>query len=178
MARNPPRVSLTTDGQQTTIAVPDCWLYIERVADGQGTALWFEVDNATEYRVNYQRRLQARLALLKSEGAYAAYFGTPVVLLCYTVIGMPEVRDARMHTLRRWSHEVLTQEELQHFAPLFRFTALAYETLYEHTQTLFTQPIWYLPADPNQEDPQRVSLLPPSETQEDPDGHRTTTPVC
>jgi len=111
IARNPPRVSLTTDGGENSLSViPDCWLYIERVADGQGTALWFEVDNATTYRVAYQRRLAARLEFITSEGGYASYFGTPVVLLCYAVLGKaPGLREARMHTLRhKPRHDILS----------------------------------------------------------------------
>jgi hypothetical protein len=176
MARNPPRVSLTTDGQQTTIAVPDCWLYIERVADGQGTALWFEVDNATTYRVAYQRRLAARLEFITREGGYAAYFGTPVVLLCYAVLGMaPGLGEARMHTLRHWTWELLEQQEREQFASHFRFTAIEYEKLYEQTQTLFTKPVWHLPADRSQEDSPQVALLPPPQDKEEADGNSAAT---
>jgi hypothetical protein len=180
MARKPLRDSLTMDGKQTTVsAIPDCWLFIERVADGQGTALWFEIDNSTENRGNYTRRLQARLALVQSE-AYSSYFGTAAVLLCYAVLSRtPELEAAtmRMHTLARWTHEVLVQKELEHFAPLFRFAVIEYETLYGQSQTLFTKPLWLLPG-PTKEDSPHVSLLPSTEPQEEPDGHNTTTPVC
>jgi hypothetical protein len=61
IARTPPRVSLTRDGNPATVPViPDCWLFIERVADGEGTALWFEVDNATTYRTSFHRRLSCQ----------------------------------------------------------------------------------------------------------------------
>jgi hypothetical protein len=172
ISRNAPRVSLTTDEKQSPVSViPDCWLFIERVSDGQRYALWVEVDNATQFRKSFQRRLSARLELIKGEG-YASYFGTPAVLLCYAVLGKtPELRDARMHTLRGWTHGLLVEQKRTQFAPLFRFTALDYDKLYEQKRTLFTGPIWYLPEDPKQENPQHVSLLPTPQTQEERDGN-------
>jgi hypothetical protein len=171
IARNPPRVSLTTDGQESSIpAIPDCWLYIERVADGEGTALWFEVDNATTYRASFHRRLSARLALITSE-AYAEYFGTPAVLLCFAVLG----NEARMHTLAHWTWELLARQERMQLAPFFRFTSVEYETLYPEALTLFTKPVWRLPADRNQEDSPHVALLPPPQDKEEPDGNSQTT---
>jgi hypothetical protein len=177
IARTPPRVSLTTDGKPTTVSViPDLWLFIERATDGQGYALWFEIDNATTFRQSFQRRLSARLECI-TQGVYAEYFGTPVVLLGYAVIGRtPQLREARMHTLRQWTHELLVQQKREQFARLFRFTAVEYETLYRHTRTLFTEPVWYLPGEPEQEHPQQVSLLPPAQTLEASDGNDTPHP--
>ena len=171
IARNPPRVSLTTDGQESSIPViPDCWLYIERVADGEGTALWFEVDNATTYRQSFHRRLSARLALITSE-AYAEYFGTPAVLLCFAVLD----NEARMHTLAHWTWELLDQQERTQLASHFRFVAVEYETMYQQALTLFTKPLWRLPADRSHDDPTRVALLPPPQDKEEPDDNSQTT---
>ena len=134
IACTPPRASYTLDGKPTTsIVIPDCWLFIERVADGQGTALWCEVDNATTYRQAFHRRLSARLALITSE-VYSEYFGTDAVLLCFAVLG----NEARMHTLRQWTWELLVREKREQLASRFRFTALEYTKLYGQIQTLFT----------------------------------------
>jgi hypothetical protein len=164
MSCKPPRVSLGADSQQTTTPViPDAWLFIERVADGQGTALWFEVDNATTYRQSFHRRLSARLGLITSK-AYSEYFGTDAVLVCYAVLG----NEARMHTLRQWTWELLVREKRTQFAPLFRFASVEYETLYEQIQTLILQPVWFFPGDRSQENPPQVALLSPPQDKEKP----------
>lgn len=148
--REPPRTKLMTDGKETEVSViPDAWVYVERVADqkctaGQGTCLWFEIDNGTEYRKRFQQLLRARLALLKN--GYVAYFGTPAVLLCYLVIGTttPEQRVTRLHTLRRWTQDVLAQEKLADWASVFRFAAVEEDI---STTPLFAAPVWHLADD-------------------------------
>jgi hypothetical protein len=165
IARTPPRVSLRTDRQPPTVSViPDCWLFIERVADGQGTALWCEVDNSTTYREAFHRRLSARTALITSE-AYAEYFGTDAVLICFAVLS----NETRMHTLRYWTWELLAREKREHLASRVRFATIEYLKLYEHVQTLFTKPVWLLPADRSQEHSPYVSLLPPPQDKEETD---------
>jgi hypothetical protein len=171
IARTPPRVSLTTDGNIAAVPViPDLWLFIERVADGVGTALWFEVDNATTYRQSFHRRLAARLALITND-TYSEYFGTDSVLICYAVLG----NEARMHTLRHWTWELLARQERLQLAPFFRFASVEYEKLYEQYHTLFIQPVWRLPADRDNDDPTHAALLPPPQDKEEPDGTSQTT---
>jgi hypothetical protein len=166
IARQPPRISLTTDGKPTTVPViPDSWLFIERVTDGHGIAVWFEVDNGTTYRKSFHRRLSARLSLITSE-AYSAYFGTDAILLCFAVLG----NEARMHTLRHWTWDLLVEQELEELASRFRFSAIKYETLYEQTHTLFAEPAWRLPTARNHDDPTHVTLLPPPQDKEETDG--------
>jgi hypothetical protein len=142
---DPPRATVIADGQERKVAViPDAWVYVERVADGQETPLWFEIDNCSEYRKKFQKLLRGRLALLKN--GYAEYFGTPCVLLCYLVTGSgstPEHRDTRLHTLRRWTLDLLTQEKLEDWASVFRF-AVVEEDIY--ATPLFDAP-WYLADD-------------------------------
>ena len=170
ISRKPPRVSLTRDGNPTTVpVVPDSWLFIERVADGERTAIWCEVDNSTTYRQSYHRRLSARLELITSK-AYSEYFGTDAIVICYAVLG----NEARMHTLRHWTWELLVEQERTQFAPLFRFASVEYETLYDQIQTLFTKP-WHLPADRGQEDSPQVALLPPPQYKENTHGKRALT---
>jgi hypothetical protein len=171
IARTPPRVSLTRDGNPSTVPViPDCWLFIERVADAKGTALWFEVDNATTYRTSFHRRLSARLALITSD-TYSEYFGTDAVLLCFAVLGSED----RMHTLRHWTWELLEKQERLQFASHFCFASVGYEALYREALTLFIQPVWRLPADRDNDDPTHVALLPPPQDKEEARGTSQTT---
>ena len=173
LAARPPRVSLGAAGEETTIAViPDCWVYLQRLTDGRGHVLWFEVDNATEAITAFKRRVRARIALIASE-AYAAYFGTPAVLLTYAVIGTDQKRrEERCETLRQWTKAVLVQDQREDWAGTFRFAAIDYETLYEQQDALFLKPIWQLPDEPNP-----VALLTPPETEETPHDPQTTSHI-
>jgi hypothetical protein len=144
LARNPPRATVVTDGQDTEVAaVPDAWVYVERAADGRGTALWFEIDNGSEYRKKYQQLLRARLALIKN-GGYAEYFGYPFVRLCYIVLGETPYRQTRLHTLKRWTVETIekeiSEEHQQGWLEKILFMDLGLQDIY--TIPLFEYPLW------------------------------------
>jgi hypothetical protein len=168
MAGRPPRVSLGAEGAQSSVLViPDLWMYLQR--DGRGPALWFEVDNATEYRQNFLRRVRARLSLLESE-AYAEFFGTKAALLCYAVLGKsPELRKARLENLCKWTNDFLVKEQWEEWASKCRFAAIEYEKLYEQKDHIFTQPIWHGPGKPGKT--AAHPLISPPKVTEQTDGH-------
>ncbi len=172
MAATPPRLNLGPEGQEATSAViPDLWVSLRRIGSDSGHALWFEVDNATEAKTAFQRRLRARLKLIESE-AYTAYFGTPAVCLLYAVVGKDEkLRCRRLETLCKWTTDLLTQEGLTHWASTFYFTTIEYETLYAHRGELFFAPVWHQP-----DQPRPVALLSLPFIQETPHDSKTLTP--
>ena len=71
-----------------------------------------------------------------------------------------------MHTLRQWTWDLLVRQERTRLASRFRFIAIEYEKLYGQIQTLFTKPVWHLPADRGQEDSPQVALFPPPQDKE------------
>jgi hypothetical protein len=188
---NRPRVRLETDGQVTqTCVIPDLFVFLQRLTDGGGPGIWFEVDNGTTYRVAFLRRLASRLAYLKSAD-YEREFGTPAVTLCYVVITKdPKRRQARLQSLARWiddylDHKFLDQETLdqdesvnqekkEQWASMFRLIALDYETLYEHTTALFTEKLWYPPGKIAADTKPSLSLLPPLNKTENTHADTTT----
>ena len=159
---DPPCATVTADGQEVKVAViPDAWADVVRLADGQETALWFEIDNCTEYRKKFQQLLRARLALTKN-GFYADYFGIAAIRLCYVVTrATPEHRageleDAkarerqllctRLRSLQKWTDEVIDMEISEKNRQAWRekfyyFAAVDYTQL--HNPALFTQPEWH-----------------------------------
>jgi hypothetical protein len=170
MQRRPPRVTLGEGGEQTSVSViPDCWLYLQK--DGRGAGLWFEIDNATEYRQNFQRRVRARLALIESE-AYGEYFGTRSVLLCYAVLDKhksPQLQQARLENLQQWTNDFLVRENREDWASKFRFAAIEYEKLYEQRDHLLTAPVWSVPGRPSP-----LPLLSPPPATEQTDEHNNS----
>ena len=69
LARNPPRVRLEADGEDTSasVVIPDAWVYVERSqqepSTTQGFALWIEVDCGTEAKAKFQHLVRQRLML-------------------------------------------------------------------------------------------------------------------
>jgi hypothetical protein len=171
MTGSPPRVSLEVEGEQTAMtAIPDCWAYLQRVADGRRFGLWFEVDNSTSFRQTFLRRVRARLSLFESE-AYAEYFGTAAVVPCYAVIGKsPDLAKARLKNLCHWVNDFLVKEEWAEWAAKLRFAVIDYEALYQQTDQLFTAPLWSVPGSST-----LLPLLPPpSPTTGETHGHTNT----
>jgi hypothetical protein len=177
MAANPPRVRLSTqEGVTEASVIPDVFIFLQRLTDGGGRGIWFEVDNSTTYRVAVFRRLRARLAFLKSAN-FEKYFGTPAVVLAFVVITKdPKRRAARLQSLACWideflDREFLDQEKLdeddsvaqqnkEQWASIFRLAALDYETLYEHVTGFYTGKLWYPPGRIDPDTKPTLSLLP------------------
>jgi hypothetical protein len=172
LQQRPPRLNPGAEGAQTSPSViPDCWMYLQRVADGRGHVFWFEVDNSTTFQQTFLRRARARLSLFES-AAYAEYFGTPAVILCYAVLDKkksPELTKARLKNLLEWTNDFLVKEELEDWGSKFRFAAIEYETLYEQRNHLFTAPIWAVPGSTS-----LLPLIPPPSNTEN--THEQTTP--
>jgi hypothetical protein len=144
--RDPPRTKVVINGQDAEVSVlPDLWVYVEQVATGRGTALWFEVDNnGSEGRKKFQHLLRARLALFRN--GYADYFGTSSLLCCYLVTGDAAEnharRKSRLRALCRWTKEVLVEEKRKDWASVFRFAVVEKDI---YTTPLWSSPVWYRP---------------------------------
>jgi hypothetical protein len=148
LSRNPPCFTQVTNGQEISITViPDAWVHVKRVADGKAFPLWIEIDRGTMFRKRYQQLMAHRLTYFRS-GEYEKMFGTPALRIVYLTTGStPDARYTRLHTLRRWTEEVLSAQQLTAWTPLFRFAPIVFEQLYDHTHHLFSEPEWYQPDD-------------------------------
>jgi hypothetical protein len=155
ISRNPPIIPQVIDGKETKVAViPDAFLRIERVTDGEGDedgdeyGLWIEIDRGTENYKKYKNHVRNRLELAKT-GLYEKYFNIDSVLFCYIVTdnagNTPEMLKTRLHTIRRWTEEVLPKENREAWASMFRFTTISFESIYAETQSLFEEAKWYQP---------------------------------
>ena len=176
LASQPPRLTLVTDGQETTVTViPDIWVHLIRTQKDpskiQEFGLWIEIDCGTEAKAKFQQLVRERINLIRYKG-YEAYFGIPSVLLCYLAVGTTMAsRLGRLHTMCQWTAEVLTEQNLADWAAVFRFSTID-EGIYD-TLMHWTDPVWYMPdADT------LVPLFPTPQEQEETHGHRTTTPHC
>jgi hypothetical protein len=79
-----------------------------------------------------------------------------------------DYRLNRVHTMRQWTAEVLTQQRLENWSSVFRFSTID-ECLYDTLMHL-TDPVWYLPDSDT-----LVPLFPSPYEQEEADGPSPTT---
>jgi Replication-relaxation len=146
IARQPPRLTLCVDEQETTVEViPDAWVHIERSAGTppniHGFALWIEIDRGTETKSKFKNLVLNRVNLVRSK-AYETFFGTPALLCCYLTVGATmDYRLTRLQRIREWTAEVLAEQELDPWGAIFRFSTID-ECLYD-TLMIFTDPVWY-----------------------------------
>ena len=92
--------------------------------------------------------MRARLEFIR-RGDYERAFHTPAVLICYVTTGQIEsYRERRVKTMVAWTREVLAELKMERWAGIFRFTSVVFETVYEHAQSLFEEPVWYRPDSP------------------------------
>ena len=147
LAKQPPRLTLNDDGQETTItAIPDAYVYLEHAngdsSETQGFPLWIEVDCGTESKAKFHQLVLDRINFVRYKG-YEAYFGVPstTVIFCYLAVGATrDYRLNRLHTMRQWVAEVLAEQKLDDWASVFRFSTID-EGLYD-TLMHFTDPVW------------------------------------
>jgi len=170
---DPPRLTQWIEGQETTISViPDLWAYVERTPENssniQGFALWFEIDRGTEAKAKFQQFIINRINFVRYKG-YETFFNASSVIFVFLAVGATmEYRLARLHTMRQWTMEVLTNEHIPDWAPLFKFSTID-ESLYD-SMLLMTDPVFYLPDSDT-----LVPLFPPPQNEED--THGQTTPA-
>jgi hypothetical protein len=117
----------------------------EKEGEYQYTSIWFEVDTGSEHLGRWQDLLRARIAFLKQ--GYEAYFQTADCVVAYVVIGQPAYRAARLRQLRSWTANLLSQEGLLQWIPVFKFAAVDMDSVYSHPRTILAEPVWYTADD-------------------------------
>jgi len=119
-----------------------------RVAGRGGEhAIFLEVDNASQYRKAFTKRVAARIHWVRSGGFKA--LGVPGLLVCYLVAGhTPEAGEARRYTVSKWTVETIKALGLKEtWAGLFRMASVGtMDAVYE--QGLFEK-AWYRPDAPD-----------------------------
>ena len=128
--------------------VPDAWLHFAR-DNGRKFPVLVEIDRGTEDQERFKNHVGGRIEFIRS-GDYARVFGTPAVLIAYATTGRIQGHaDTRRKTMGAWTMEVLRELAIESWASIFRFTsAVVYTKLYEESNALFTQPVWYRPDAP------------------------------
>jgi Replication-relaxation len=151
MAGNAPRITLVSkDGKERAVdVIPDCWVYVEyrksmeTPESVQGMPLWVELDHGTESRSRFQELVHNRIKLIREKN-YEEYFATSSVRFGYLAFGRTrEARLARLFAMARWVEEVLSEEKLISWGPLFHFATIEPDIFESHA--LFTNRVWRQP---------------------------------
>ena len=149
LARTPPKVTLLEGNRKTTLSViPDAWVKFDEMegeARKSSVAILFELDRGMEHGVQFKQHVRSRIEFVRS-GVYQKTFGVPGVLIAYATTGQtPEYRHTRARTISKWTMEVLDALKLKHWAALFRFAAIEFDSLYAEASDLFEKEIWLRP---------------------------------
>lgn len=134
LAREPLRVE-DADGRAVPV-IADAWVDLR--IDNEQSALWLELDRATEQRKAWQRKLAGILAATK--GAYQEHFKTPSLTVAVTV---SRGAEKRLVDLLLWSEAVLDELGERDKAELLRFTCVRPDLA--HPQQFFFSRCWYEP---------------------------------
>lgn len=130
-----------------TKVTPDAWLLFEKLKDGAHeyySPVLLEVDRGSEHGQKFKHHLRARLEFIKKGGAYSTLFSQEAVTVAYVTTGeMPEYRQVRRQTMCTWASEVLKELGKTNWSPIFRFTAVVLDGLYE--SPIFDEPVWFQP---------------------------------
>lgn len=132
-------------GKQLAV-IPDAWLLFERMRGGVHDA-WFpvllEIDRGTQDQVKCRARLEARIEFIRS-GAYKRLFGQEAVTIAYVTTGeRGEYRETRRRVMCEWTKDILVKARREKWAPLFRFTSVCLEDIYE--SDVVEREGWYRP---------------------------------
>src|SRR5205823_12261229 len=101
-----------------------------------------EVDRGSEHGQKFKHHLRARLEFIKKGGGYSTLFGQEAVTVAYVTTGeMPHYREVRRQAMCTWATEVLKELDKTNWSPLFRFTAVVFDDLFN--SPIFDEPVWY-----------------------------------
>jgi hypothetical protein len=127
------------------VIIPDALLLFALQANGAHYPVMLEIDRGTTFRSKFQAQTKARLEFIRS-GEYKKVFDFPAVIFAYVTAGTsPAYSQTRVKTMAAWTQSVLTELELQEWGVIFRFSAIAFDTLYADIPSLLEQPVWYRP---------------------------------
>lgn len=131
--------------EEQVIVIPDAWLVFRRVDKKKSSIqpVFLEIDRASEQSKFFKRQVRARVLFLTS-GGYKKLFGTNKGVIAYATTG----NQTRLHSMRTWTAEVLTELHMRKLASRFRFCSLSpsWET---DGQSIFLSPMWYTALDKN-----------------------------
>jgi hypothetical protein len=147
LAKTPARVAIDFEGKRALIKViPDAWLEIQKLRVGKPPAhfgILLEIDRGHLYQKRFKEHILSRIEFVGS-GLYEEMFGTKAVLIAYVTAGdRPSHLEARRKTMCAWTNDLLNELDMEKWASMFRFHALAVDEMY--TSPLFDAPVWYRP---------------------------------
>ena len=125
--------------------VPDAWLHFERQVGGAKSPILLNWIVAQNFRNALKTMCVPVLSLSKARTTGSALSHTGGSHRVRNHRPGRGLRGTRRQSMAAWTREVLKERNMASWAGIFRFTAVAYETLYKDAQALFTKPVWYRP---------------------------------
>ncbi len=128
-------IKVRLNGEQVSV-VGDGWLdfRLQVGKDKYQSAVWVEIDRNSEYSKQFKRKIRGLVEAVRSP-AYQDLFGTDSVTIAFAT----PAGETRMHAMKTYVMEVLTEMGRRVDAALFYFTYLPKEI---DPKTLFLSPVW------------------------------------
>jgi Replication-relaxation len=135
-----PDRELSVQMRQNPLAIPDGF-----VCFGIGTEklpVLLEVDCGTEGQQQFKKGVAARIEYIRS-GQYEQLFGIAAANVCYAVITeeSQQSRASRRETLKRWTLEVLEEQNRKSWGRVFWFADSQLKSVY--SLDLLQKPVWH-----------------------------------
>jgi hypothetical protein len=145
--RTPKKETVEMSGNMTAVPViPDAWLLLERVSNGNLLPIFLEIDRGMEYQQRFKQHIRSRIQFIE-DGGYTKTFGSRSVTIAYATTGQTSAyRDTRRKTMALWTREVLEELGKENWAGVFRFASLDFKELFD--LALFEKPLWHRPDSP------------------------------
>ncbi len=129
--------------EETVMVIPDAWLLFHHTTGKKGSwhPVFLEIDRSTEQQKFFKRQIRARALFLVS-GGYKKLFGTNKGVIAYATTG----NQTRIHTMRVWTQQVLTELNLKKLSSRFLFCSLT-PSWEQDEASLFLAPLWSRASD-------------------------------
>jgi hypothetical protein len=134
-------ITLTPDNgkaEEKIMVIPDAWLEFHHTTGNKGSwrPVFLEIDRGSEQQKYFKRQIRAR-ALFLANGGYKKLFGTNKGVIAYATTG----NLTRVHTMRKWTKEVLAELNLKKLSSRFLFCSLT-PSWEQDENSLFLAPLW------------------------------------
>jgi hypothetical protein len=136
LSKQPPTVEIPVRGTMTKVSViPDGVLLIRNTNTGERLLVLLEIDQNTQ--------AEGRL-----RNHFKNTYGTLSYRIVYATQGLTaSASQARLKAMCTFTTKLLSERKREKDSQYVRFTAIAFDRLYDDAARLFEEPSWYLPAD-------------------------------
>jgi hypothetical protein len=133
--------------------IPDGEILVTNTSTGERLLIILEIDHNTQARERLRNHITALLAFARSR-AFTKVYGHISYRIVYATQGVTaSASQSRLAYLCDFTMKLLIELKRPQDSRYFRFTSIAYASLYTDAKHLLEEPAWYLPGDVKRQSP-------------------------